>query len=327
MLTVFIATKDRARILREVLESYCRLEQPQGGWKLVVVDNGSNDETEQVVSSFGKRIPVRYILESRPGKNFALNTGLELLEGDLAVFTDDDALPRPDWLVQLRRVADTQPDYSMFGGVIVPRWETTPPDWISWVPQSPVYSVTDPTWKEGPIEAINLFGPNMAVRSQIFQSGHRFDTSIGPRGSNYPMGSETEFVLRIARQGYRAWHVEAGVVEHLIQTEQMRKSWVWQRALRLGRGRYRLSFLAGEREQLFFGIPRFLFWDIPKKAVRVVLAFLTLRRKTLFHSIWYFNFRRGQAIEARIIYHERRGRIGDEEKNAEIREERMTIGH
>lgn len=180
MLTVFIATRNRARILRDVLESYCALDQPTGGWKLVIIDNGSTDGTAQVVSSFANRIPVKYVLEAREGKNFALNTGLGQLEGDLAVFTDDDAFPRADWLVQLRLAADAEPQFSMFGGVVVPRWQSPPPSWIAWVKLTPVFTLTDPSWTEGPIEPINLFGPNMAVRSNVFRSGIRFDTSIGP---------------------------------------------------------------------------------------------------------------------------------------------------
>ena len=120
------------------------------------------------------------------------------------------------------------------------------------------------------------------------------------------MGSETEFVLRIARHGHRAWHARAAVVEHFIRDEQLQKSWVWQRALRLGRGRYRLSFLAGDRERLFLGIPRYLFWDIPKKTLRVLLASATFRPEELFDAMWYFNFRCGQAMEARIISREMR---------------------
>jgi hypothetical protein len=36
----------------------------------------------------------------------------------------------------------------------------------------------------------------MAIRTAVFQSGVRFDASIGPRNSSYAMGSETELVLR-----------------------------------------------------------------------------------------------------------------------------------
>ena len=135
LLTVLMATRNRSRILREVLETYCQLQQPSSGWKLVVIDNGSTDDTAQVLASFANRLPLCSVAEPRLGKNFALNSGLDLVEGDLVVFTDDDAFPRPDWLVQFRETADNKPTYSIFGGTIVPRWEVSPPDWTAWVPR------------------------------------------------------------------------------------------------------------------------------------------------------------------------------------------------
>src|SRR5208337_1912563 len=232
MLTVLMATRNRARILGDVLESYCHLEPPSSGWKLVIVDNGSTDHTPQVIASFANRLPLCSVCEPKLGKNNALNSGLGLVEGDLTVLTDDDAFPHTDWLVELRNAADTHLAHSVFGGVVVPRWELPPPNWTQWVDPGPVYTLTDPSWKEGPIAPHLVFGPNMAVRTSVFQLGVRLDPSIGPRGSSYPMGSETELTLRLSRQGQQAWHVRGAVVEHLIREAQMKKAWVFQRAIR-----------------------------------------------------------------------------------------------
>src|SRR5712664_4657115 len=176
MLTVLLATRNRAAILREVMEAYCHLHVPASGWKLVVVDNASTDQTQEVLASFIGRLPLHSIHEPRLGKNFALNAGLSCVEGDLVVLTDDDAFPNPDWLAQLRTAADAQPAFTMFGGVVLPRWEVPPPAWVRWVDAGPVYTISDPALQEGPIEAHLLFGPDMAVRASAFQSGTRFDT-------------------------------------------------------------------------------------------------------------------------------------------------------
>jgi len=68
---------------------------------------------------------------------------------------------------------------------------------------SPTYTVSDPNLKEGPTQAFNVVWANMAVRKEVFDSGHRFCSSIGPRGKSYPMGSETEFVRRMVALGMR----------------------------------------------------------------------------------------------------------------------------
>ena len=299
MLTVLLATRNRVRVLRDVLEAYCRLESPIGGWKLVVVDNGSKDGTAEVIASYRDRLPIHSVAEPRLGKNAALNTGLGLVEGDLVVFTDDDAFPCPDWLHRIRETADNHLEYSIFGGAILPRWEIPPPDWIKWVHLAPVFALTDPARADGPIGPYDLYGPNMAVRANVFEQGIRFDPSIGPCGADYPMGSETEMLLRLARYGHRAWYVAGAVVEHFIRKEQLERRWVLRRAFRHGRGYYRL-FISDRypRRKLWMGIPRYLFRDIPKYAVLAIASYLCFKQESHFRAHYSFNLLRGQAKEA-----------------------------
>jgi glycosyltransferase involved in cell wall biosynthesis len=307
MLTVLMATRNRDRLLRDVLEGYCSLQAPPSGWQMVVVDNGSTDQTSDVLASFANRLPLRTVPESRLGKNFALNTGLQLAQGDLIVFTDDDAFPHPDWLSQLRKAADENLDCSMFGGVVLPRWESSPPHWIGWVNQGAVYTLTDPSLRNGPLDPKEIYGPNMAIRASALSSGTRFDTTIGPSGSSYPMGSETELVLRLGQQGLRAWHVQGAVVEHFIRKEQLKKAWVLERAIRFGRGQYRLYKSDAENEGLRWkGVPLRLYRKMLKQAILVMLGWMTFRSESRFRAHWRLNVFRGEAVEASILAHQRK---------------------
>jgi glycosyltransferase involved in cell wall biosynthesis len=307
MLTVLLATRNRAEILSGVLNAYCRLNSPASGWKLVVVDNGSSDRTPEILTSFAERLPLRSVRESKLGKNFALNSGLSHVEGDLVVLTDDDAFPTPDWLIHLRTAADDQPGFAMFGGVVLPRWEATPPTWVRWVNVGPVFTISDSGWRDGPIEPSEIFGPNMAIRSSVFQAGVRFDTTIGPRGSSYAMGSETELLLRLGRQGYKAWFAQRAVVEHYIRKEQLEMPWVLQRGVRFGRGQYRLYGL--ERNAgaaLWRGVPLHLIRRALKQAMVAVSSLIFGRDEALFQARWRFNFFIGQIEEAFTMDRERR---------------------
>src|SRR5579864_25980 len=130
MLTVLIATHNGAQTLPTVLDAYCQLEAPCGGWKLLIVNNASTDRTQEFLDLYRSRLPLMAIYESAVGKSRALNTGLANVEGDLVVMSDDDAVPRSDWLVQHRNAADARPAFAVFGGVILPRWEVPPGSWI-----------------------------------------------------------------------------------------------------------------------------------------------------------------------------------------------------
>src|SRR5262245_60802113 len=180
MLTIFIATYNGATQLRQTLPSLERVTVPPGGWKLVVSENGSTDDTPAVLDAFRSRLPLTVVREPRLGKNTALNTALDQLEGDLAVFTDDDIIADPDWLLALRRAGDARRDYAIFGGAIRPIWPWTPSPWITeWVDLEVCYSVTDPARSEGPVAPNLVWGPNMAIRGELFAAGLRFDERVG----------------------------------------------------------------------------------------------------------------------------------------------------
>jgi len=309
MLTVLLSTRNGAGTLPGVLNAFANLQSPPGGWQLVIVDNGSTDRTNEIVASFEKRLPVRLLHETHPGKNAALNTGLTSIEGDLVVLTDDDVFPRADWLTRLRAAADAHPECSVFGGKILPRWEMPPAAWmISEVPAGPTFTLTDAALADGPTGAHNVFGPNMAVRASVFESGARFDVSIGPRGSSYPMGSETEFVRRLLQQGHRAWYVAEAVVEHFIRKSQMNVSWILQRAVRYGRGQYRLARAARPvHDRQWRGVPRYLYRQKMSQYWLALKAACLFERDALFRARWNLKFINGEIIEARLVHGEAAG--------------------
>jgi len=307
MLTVLVATRNGARTLPGVLEAYGRVQAPAGGFKIVVVDNGSTDGTPELAARFRDNLPLTWLVENKPGKNAALNHGLSAVEGDLVVLTDDDAFPRPDLLKRLREAADVHAAFSIFGGAVVPRWEMPPPEWLlRWVPPGPAFTLTPPSLGEGPTGPHNVFGPNMAVRAKVFEAGHRFDPSIGPRAAQYAMGSETEFVRRLVRQGHAAWHVAGAVVEHFVRESQMTRAWVRKRAVRFGRGQFRLAQVEGAQPTAsWLGVPRYLVRGMCEQAARMVRACACLDDEDLFLAQWEFNYLWGQALEARAMHNER----------------------
>jgi glycosyltransferase involved in cell wall biosynthesis len=300
MLTVIFATRNGIRTLPTVLDGYLRIQPPKGGWKLIVVDNGSTDESVKLIDSYRDRLPLTRLSEKKPGKNAALNTALAHIDGDLVVLTDDDAVPHAGWLIALRAAADGEPAYSIFGGVVRPRWEIAPPEWIlKWVSLSPAFTVTPTSLAEGPMDPNHVFGPNMAVRANVFTAGFRFDESIGPRGANYAMGSETEFVRRLAKHGFAPWHVRGAVVDHMIRRFQMQKSWVLRRAVRFGRGSYRMRQIEGRVNMpTWVGVPRYLVREIIRQSLLLGKSALTLHGESAFRARWELNVVRGEIIEA-----------------------------
>jgi glucosyl-dolichyl phosphate glucuronosyltransferase len=247
-ITVLMASRNGEHVLPRTLGGYRETAVPSVGWKIVIVDNGSTDSTSKIIDSYKRHLPIEVLQQSLPGKNRALNTGLAAVEGRLVVVTDDDAIPHPSLLTAWEKVLDTKQDYGLFGGSIEPLFELPPPKWLveSKLHFALMFSQRD--LPEGPINAGDIYGPNMAIRASIFDRGFRFDENIGPNAcdSDYPMGGESEFCHRVASSRVKCWFASEARVSHLVRPAQLtRPAWA-KRAYRCGRGRAHQMWQRGE---------------------------------------------------------------------------------
>ena len=266
MITILFASYNGARTLPEMLEALRRLESPGERWDIIAVDNGSTDNTRSILEHYAGILPIKVLSAPERGKNRALNTAIPLLYGDLVILTDDDVIPRTDWLSQFRKISDELRDYDIFGGQIDLRWPSAPPDYIlNEVDLGPAFASTDQV-NEGACLPEKVYGPNMCVRTVLFTHyDFKFNEEVGPSGGNYVMGSETDFVTRAARAGHTCWHSKKPVVEHIVRPEQLDPEWLLHRAYRLGRSQGRKQKIQGGRDRTptFWGIPRWCFrWSI-----------------------------------------------------------------
>lgn len=300
MVTVIIASYNGSKTLPLVLDAYTRLQAPECGWKLVVVDNASTDNSAALIKSYQDKLPLTYLFEGRQGKNVALNQALAHVEGDLVIFSDDDAIPASDWMCQLIACAREHPEYDLFGGLIVPRWPGRPEPWIlDWVPMGVTFAIHERV-QNGPISPGMIWGPSMMVRAAIFERGERFDESIGPNGGQYPMGSETSFNEMLGRQGSLAWLCKDAQVEHIIRLHQLEREWVLQRAHKFGRGQY-----LKERDEwpaampLWRGIPRWKWRKLVAQHWRRLKGYLLRNPREVFKASWEIRYLEGYIFQAR----------------------------
>jgi glycosyltransferase involved in cell wall biosynthesis len=243
MLSVLIATHNGVDTIEQTLQAMSELDPPPGGWKLIIVNNASTDDSEARILSWQDRLPLRYLVEARLGKSVAMNTALSHAEGDFIVMTDDDVLPRRDWLKEWRRVADAYPHLDAFGGAIVPQFPTAPPWTMSDSSLTVLYAAT-PLFAEGEIEGADVSGPNMAVRASLRDKGWRFGQGFMV-GSQGLMGEDSDFIRRLVKAGHGVGFAPNAVVRHIIQEEQM--SWWWMQRRFFRHGRTMFMFEAEER--------------------------------------------------------------------------------
>lgn len=303
MLTVIFSTYNGSDTLPKMLESLTHLVSPSGGWKLIAIDNASTDNTKSILDSYLSRLPLTILTELQRGKNAALNTGLQYIEGDLVIFTDDDVVVDSNWLVNLSQQAACNPGFDIFAGKILPYWTKPPEQWIlEWVNHQIVYALTPSDLKEGDVSAGMVWGGNMAVRAAIFKDGFSFDTTVGPDGTtSYKMGSETSFTYKLKQQGYRCFYVPESEVQHIISEQEMNYEWVLGRATRFGKSDFNNDVI-NLNPPLLWCVPRYLFRRYLTNMFDLCCAYACLNKKKIFLRHWALNVTRGLMKEAKRYY-------------------------
>lgn len=106
--SIVIPNLNGAGWLRDSIESVWA--QTEQDFELIVVDNGSTDESLAIAESYVGH--ERYTLvknDHNTGFSAAVNAGIRLAKGTYVVLFNNDAFAEPDWLAQLIAMADTDP--------------------------------------------------------------------------------------------------------------------------------------------------------------------------------------------------------------------------
>lgn len=274
-ISVILATYKRPNILKQTLQSFINLEIAHLRWELFVVDNAGDLETKDVVELFYGKLPINYLVETVPGKNNALNRAIGEVNGELIIFTDDDIITTESWLIQMWEGGVRWPSNVIFGGRVLPSWpkgfeghDLSNPHLTS------AYAIADWDLLEGPYTYDKVFGANMAVRMKIFNEGWRFDGNIGPNNKlDYIMGSESEFLFRLANAGFPPVYLPGSLVYHQIRPEQMALQWLKKRAYKSGKSSVPLHKNSHNFPTLI-RVPRYLFRMIIESYFLLILSIL-----------------------------------------------------
>ena len=95
--SIVVPTSGRPQTLRETLEALRRLDYPPGDLEVIVVDDGPDRDTAEVVESVNASGPeIRLLQQDHLGAATARNAGARVAAGDVLLFCDDDMLLAPD---------------------------------------------------------------------------------------------------------------------------------------------------------------------------------------------------------------------------------------
>jgi glycosyltransferase involved in cell wall biosynthesis len=213
-IALIVPTYRRPEDLRRCLRAIANQRRPAE--QVIVVRREDDELTREVLQGpLPDGLALTIATVRTAGVVAALNAGLDAVNADIVAFTDDDAAPRAEWLLQIAMRFATDPGLGGLGGR----------DWVHQlgrIEEGSRSTVGRITWfgrcighhhlGVGPAREVDtLKGVNMSFRAEALR-GVRFDSRL--RGTGAQVGNEIGVSLAVKRRGWKLLYDPQIAVDH-----------------------------------------------------------------------------------------------------------------
>lgn len=282
-ITVCICTHNRPRYVRDCLAGLAR-QTGSGPFEILIVDSGSTAEVAAELAAMAAEAPnARLIRIDRPGVSVARNTGAGAAMGEYVAYIDDDAIPTPHWIGQIRRSISALGGVpALLGGRILPLWEAPLPGW--WPARlrgvlSIIEAEGEGIYRSRAVpESLAPYGANMVVHVATMRSVGGFGDGAGRDGANLLSDEDVQLAWRLQDAGYVVRYDSRIVVHHQIQAGRLTPEWLLRRMYWQGASSVATRRVTGDASRVWWSLPRRLsvallfgpFVLLPRHSVRLL---------------------------------------------------------
>ena len=231
MISIIIPTLNRAESLNRTLKSLVAQNFTTNNYEILVIDNGSNDETKSVYNKNYDEHPnhqIRYIYEPEPGLLSGRHRGALEAKGEILVFVDDDIEADVNWLQAIKQSFEDA-TVQIVGGRNLPDFEVEPPKWLEWFWIEHPYgklcselSLLDFGDQVRDIDPNYVWGLNFSIRKvALFELGGFHPDCIPKHLQCFQGDGETGLTQKAKLKGYRAIYQPNALVFHSVSQERM----------------------------------------------------------------------------------------------------------
>lgn len=260
--SIVIPVLDRADELGRCLESLARIDYPKEKLQVIVVDDGSRDDSAQVARRSGALVVPSG--GTRLGPAAARNAGAASAGGELLAFIDSDCTASPGWLAELVPHFRDQKTAAV-GGKVEGMCSASAIDRYEAVMSSLSLGSRERFSNSGD-DTFYLPSCNLLVRRSVFLSVHGFEASM-------QVGEDVDLTWRLRDAGWTIAYLPAGNIRHehrsSLQSFMSRRfdygtsEGMLQKIHPLRRKRFLLPPVLGVVLALFLLAPVWGWWSIP----------------------------------------------------------------
>lgn len=259
--SVIIPVKNRSEDIRNCLRSLLSLDYPADRWEVIVIDDGSTDDTRKVIDSF----PVNSVcLGQAQGASACRNRGVKEARGELIAFIDSDCLADPNWLKELVPYFHHEHIGIVGGYVASPHTKSLVGRYES------VNSALNmgPRSLRGMNDSSTFYVPtcNLIVRKKAF-------VEVGGFAEELKVGEDVDLCWRLRKHGWLLLYLPQGKVIHkhrssLSRMLKRRYDYGTSEAILYSRHR-------DKKKNLAFALPYVIFYGLVSLGI-IVLSWLPL---------------------------------------------------
>lgn len=243
MISVIIPTRNRAHHLGVALNSLAEQSLPADRFEVLVIDNGSSDNTADVTRQASSSMAnIRYFVEPEAGLHAGRHRGLSEARSDVLVYADDDIRATPTWLEAItENFAD--PTVSMLGGNNYPDFQGTIPGWLTKLWNQPFMggqklgqlSILSLPQGRRHIDPNLVWGCNFSVRKQVVLDAGGFHPDSMPTELLHLRGDGETHISRFVLENRLGCIFDSRAsVHHVVTKERMTFDYFRQRAFNQG---------------------------------------------------------------------------------------------
>jgi glycosyltransferase involved in cell wall biosynthesis len=232
--SIIIPTRNRASYLKDALVSTLNQSFSEDEYEIIVVDNGSTDDTKQVVEALNQQNDnrIRYFYDAHLGLHVGRHLGAKHARGDILLYADDDILASPDWVKEIH-ACYSETEVGAAGGKIIGKFETKPPEWVN--PNTGYLSLLDlgDDYKE--INTNEIYGCNLSIRKNIlFELGGFHPDAVPQNLIRYRGDGESALMFKVVAAGYKTVYNPRAYVYHVIPSSRLTIDYFKRRAFNQG---------------------------------------------------------------------------------------------
>ena len=258
--TLAICTRNRAERLKEALSSVAKLSlNGISEFELLVIDNGSNDETARVVeeASSNMKFPFKCVVEKEVGLSRARNRAIREARGEVIIFVDDDEELPEAFIIEYAKAYSRWPQALCIGAKVELKWSQPRPHWLTdnllWVLGKTVCKDDERRYRA---PEFCFGGGNFSFRREVFERVGVFNPELGYRGRSLYGNEDIEMLKRIDGIGGVIVYSPEPRLFHLIETDKLSRRFVLKRHYHQGISaiRERMSLMRIDRRELELGL-------------------------------------------------------------------------